>query len=75
MERAKIAAKARSDAEDLAFRRAQAISKIASDERVAREKIYWQTTLEAEKLGVDRAKVALEAAKVDGAAIARDFGA
>lgn len=75
VEHAKIAAKARGDAEDLAFRRAQAISKIASDERIAREKTYWQTTLDAEKLGIDRAKVALEAAKVDGATIARDFGA
>lgn len=35
VEHAKIAAKARSDAEELAFKRAQAMAKIASDERIA----------------------------------------
>jgi hypothetical protein len=75
VEHAKIAAKARSDAEELAFKRAQAIAKIASDERIAREKNYWDRVLEAEKLGIDRTKVAVEAAKVDGAAVAQDFRA
>ncbi|MCC6912058.1 MAG: hypothetical protein IT566_00035, partial [Rhodospirillaceae bacterium] len=75
VEHAKIAAKARGDAEDLAFKRAQAIAKIASDERIAREKTYWDTVLEAEKLGIDRNKVMVEAAKVDSAAIAREFPA
>ncbi|MGE3476959.1 MAG: hypothetical protein AB7H70_14250 [Rhodospirillaceae bacterium] len=75
VEHAKIAAKARGDAEELAFKRAQAVAKIASDERIAREKTYWETVLAAEKLGIDRSKVMGEAAKVDSAAIAREFPA
>ena len=57
VERAKIAAKARGDAEELTFRRAQAAAKIASDERIAREKNYWDRVLADEKFGIDRAKV------------------
>jgi hypothetical protein len=75
VEHAKIAARARGEAEELAFKRAQAIAKIASDERIARERTYWDTVLEAEKLGIDRSKVMVEAAKVDSAAIAREFPA
>lgn len=61
VEKAKIAARARSEAEELAFRRAHAMAKIASDERIAREKTYWDRVLETEKLGIARAKAAAEA--------------
>ena len=70
-----IATAPKSTAAYSAFKRAQAIAKIASDERIAREKNYWDRVLEAEKLGIDRTKVAVEAAKVDSAAVAQDFRA
>ncbi|MGE3336041.1 MAG: hypothetical protein AB7I36_20585 [Rhodospirillaceae bacterium] len=67
VEHARIAARARSDAEELAFKRAQATAKLASDERLAREKMYWDRVLEAEKLGIDRAKVAADVVQTIGA--------
>lgn len=55
--------------------RQKTIAEIASKERIAREKNYWDAVIAAEKLGIDRGKLFLEAAKVDSQQIANDLKA
>ncbi|MHB1207258.1 MAG: portal protein [Rhodospirillaceae bacterium] len=63
VETAKMAARAKYEADKLALERETAMAEMASRERIAREKNYWDAVIRAEQLGIDKSRLAMEAAK------------
>ena len=59
-----MAARAKYEADKLAVERETAMAEMASRERIAREKNYWDAVIRAEQLVIDRARLGMEAGKV-----------
>jgi hypothetical protein len=63
VETAKMEARSKYEAAKLALERETAMAEMASRERIAREKNYWDAVIRAEQLGIDKSRLAMEAAR------------
>ncbi len=61
VEAAKLAARTKYEGEKLQLERETALAELASRERIAREKNYWDAVIKAEQLGIDKTRLAMDA--------------